>query len=181
MFCDSSGTLTFGGSSNTSKVTSMENMFQGFSSDETLTLSGFNTSSCKNMSYMFNGADITNLAVPSYFGYYAENMSYMFANRGHKIVDGDGRVTYYYAGPISNYGFNTQKVEDMSYMFSGSFATSYDLQDYNTSNVKTMEGMFYNCVNLNTILVSADNWVISSDCNTTSMFYNCGTDTLTYV
>ena len=82
-----------------------------------------------------------------------------------------------------NFGntFNTSKVTDMRYMFDncGSL-TSLDLSSFNTSNVTDMNSMFLDCINLVNIYANSLKWVISSDCSTKLMFYNCGCSSVTY-
>ena len=61
--------------------------------------------------------------------------------------------------------FDTQKVEDLSYMFAGGFSSSMlisnkikslNLSNLNTSNVKTMKYMFHCCTELETIKFPSD-------------------------
>lgn len=41
--------------------------------------------------------------------------------------------------------FNTDNVEDMSYMFANSRSTELNLKNFNTKNVKNMSNMFLGC------------------------------------
>lgn len=56
--------------------------------------------------------------------------------------------------------------------------TSLDLSNFDTSKVTSMNNMFGGCRNLTKIMVGSK-WIINSGTNTTNMFYNCGTQTVT--
>ncbi|MEH2871073.1 BspA family leucine-rich repeat surface protein [Segatella copri] len=67
---------------------------------------------------------------------------------------------------------NTEKVTDMSYMFSGcTNLTSLDVTKFNTANVTNMSDMFGNCSALTSLDVSKFNTVNVT--NMGRMFYNC--------
>ncbi len=151
----------------TSQVQSMNSMFNGCSSLDTLDLSSFDTSSTINTASMFNGC----------------------SNLG-KIIFGNNFKTSTTENMFSNCskltkldlsGFDTsQRTENkgtMTCMFSGcSSLTSLNLSSFNTSNVTNMDQMFYNCENLsNLTLGSFDMTSVTSMYN---MFYNCNKITI---
>ena len=76
---------------------------------------------------------------------------------------------------------DTSKVTDMMDMFTGcSSLTILDLTSFDTSKVTNMNAMFSDCSKMQSIKVSSK-WVISSGCNTNSMFAYCGVSSVTYV
>lgn len=69
--------------------------------------------------------------------------------------------------------FNTSSVKYMNNMFFNcSSLTSLDVSGFNTSKVVDMDGMFYNCSSLTKLDVSGFNTSIVSDMS--RMFYGCG-------
>jgi surface protein len=69
-------------------------------------------------------------------------------------------------------GFNTSKVEDMSCMFWGcSFLGELDLSSFDTSKVKDMHGMFEDCLRLSSLDLS--NFDTSNVTDMSCMFYMC--------
>ena len=67
---------------------------------------------------------------------------------------------------------NTEKVKNMSYMFSScSSLTSLDVTHFNTANVTNMESMFYCCSSLTSLDVTHFNTAKVTDMY--SMFYSC--------
>ena len=67
--------------------------------------------------------------------------------------------------------FNTDNVNDMSYMFSGTGVKSLDLSSFSTGNVTKMAGMFSFCDKLETLYVS--NFNTSKVYDMASMFASC--------
>ena len=68
---------------------------------------------------------------------------------------------------------HTENVTDMSYAFHWcSELTELDLSGFDTSNVGSMECMFYGSSSLNTIYAS-DSFVVIKDTNTANMFWSC--------
>jgi surface protein len=121
----------------TSKATSMSNMFYYCANLTELDLSNFNTSNVTNMSGMFNYCSkLTSLDLSNFNTSNVTNMSGMFYGCS-KLTSLD----------LSN--FNTSNVTNMSSMFSYcSNLTSLDLSNFDTSKVTSMSSMFYNCSNL---------------------------------
>ena len=75
--------------------------------------------------------------------------------------------------------FNTSNVTTMWTMFENcKNLTTLDLSSFDTGNVTTMETMFNYCTKLTTIYVGS-NWVINPNTNTTNMFKDCGTSSVT--
>jgi len=54
-----------------------------------------------------------------------------------------------------------------------------DLSSFYTGNVTDMSYMFSDCSKLTSINVTRNKW-ITSKANVSSMFYNCGTSSVTY-
>ena len=128
---------------NTSKVTSMEDMFDcGMLTS--LDLSSFDTSSVTNMTSMFYGCNnlSTITGLENFDTSKVTDMKNMF--RGcTKLASLD----------LSS--FDTSNVTRMEQMFLAcETLTSLDLSSFNTSSVSNMGQMFSNCINLNTISVS---------------------------
>ena len=142
-----------------SKVTSMSNIFSYSESLASLDLSSFNTSRVTNMSYMFSGLDnITSIVFGNDFNTSrVTNMSDMFA--GTRSLSS-----------INLSKFNTSNVTDMSYMFSYSGLTSIDLSSFDTSRVTNMSYMFSNLENITSLDLSSLN--TSSVTNMECMFYD---------
>ncbi|MDY5586449.1 MAG: BspA family leucine-rich repeat surface protein [Eubacteriales bacterium] len=152
-------TLTFG-NFNTSKVTSMSNMFFKCSKLTSLDLSKFETSSVTSMSNMFyECSSLTSLNVSSFNTSNVTNMRWMF-NSCSSLISLN----------VSN--FDTSNVADMSYMFSScSSLTSLNVSNFNTSKVTNMQSMFYNCSSLTSLNVS--NFNTSKVTTMNGMFDGC--------
>lgn len=127
---------------NTRKATSYKGMFLNIfgmldaTSTTNLDVSGLNTSSIIDMSYMFFGqSKLTSLSLSNFNTSSVKDMSWMFAEcSGLTSLD------------VSN--FDTSKVTDMSGMFSNcSGLTSLEIL-FNTSNVTDMTEMFASCEGL---------------------------------
>ena len=91
-----------------------------------------------------------------------------------KLPEGVTRLNSMFAGKkwltdiVFTSAFNTSKVTDMSFMFSGcSSLTSLDLSNFDTSKVYTMSGMFSGCKSLQNIkmpnTMGADSTIKLSD------------------
>ena len=154
----------------TKKVTDMKSMFQGCSSLSRLDVSGFNTEKVTNMSGMFQDCNnLTNLNISGIKTTNVEDMHQMFMGCNHlSAIDLSGfqtdKVTdmnsmFYNCNSLNDLnvsGFNTENVTDMSSMFyKCSSLTTIDLRSFTTNNVD-IRGMFGNCKNLTTILVSGE-------------------------
>ena len=151
---------------NTSKVTSMERMFDNVSSLNSIALGNLDTSKVTNMSRMFSScSSLTSLDVSSFNTSNVTDMSYMFSYCS-KLTSLD--VSNFNTSKVTNMSrmfsscssltsldvssFNTSNVTDMSYMFSNCSAlTSLDLSNFNTSKVTTMNYLFNGCLNLKSI------------------------------
>ena len=126
----------------TSKVTKMNVMFYGCSSLQTLDVSGWNTSNVTNMSNMFYScSSLQTLDVTNFDTSNVTTMGSMFY-----------RCSSLQTLDVS--GWNTSNVTNMSNMFSGcSSLQTLDVSGWDTSNVTdTIDSIFYNCNNLNTLI-----------------------------
>ena len=179
-------TIDFNGCINTSKVTSMAQMFQDCKALESLDLSSFNTANVTNMYGMFytcmalesldlssfNTANVTDMS--SMF-YYCEALNSLDLSRFNTANVTDMSYMFYNCSALTSLdlsSFNTANVTDMSSMFNRcSQLTSLDLSNFNTANVTDMSSMFYDCSALTSLDLSSFNTA-----NVTSMgymFYNC--------
>ncbi len=83
--------------------------------------------------------------------------------------------------PKSTSGWDTSNVTSMEDMFYHCVSlTSLDISGWNTSNVTNMNDMFSDCSSLNEILVG-NGWDISKVNNKNSMFTRCGVSEVTIV
>ncbi|HFD1765026.1 TPA: immunoglobulin-like domain-containing protein [Enterococcus hirae] len=115
----------------TSKVTTMGNMFRALSSITSLDVSGFDTSKVTNMQHMFSGmSSVTSLDVSGFDTSNVTDMANMF--RGMSSVTS-----------LDVSGFDTSNITTMENMFYNiSSVTSLDVSGFDTSNVTTMKDMF---------------------------------------
>ena len=143
----------------TSKVTSMYQMFQSCSRLTSLDVSGFDTSNVTNMNSMFAVCNsLPSLDVSGFDTSNVTDMSHMFYSCRLTSLD------------VS--GFDTSKVTDMTSMFFGCTGlTSLNVSGFNTSNVVGMGGMFSGCKSLTSLDVSGFN--TSKVTNMESMFNYC--------
>ncbi|MBM6673797.1 BspA family leucine-rich repeat surface protein [Marseilla massiliensis] len=144
----------------TSKITSMYQMFYGCSSLVSLNLSGFDTSSVTNMRSMFHGcSSLESLDLSGFDTSQVKDMSCMFEDCSSLVSLGLN-------------GFDTSNVTDMSHMFCGcSSLESLDLSEFDTFNVTYMYSMFYDCSSLVSLDLSEfDTSVVTS---MQHMFYGC--------
>ena len=142
-----------------SNVTSLENMFYGYSSLTSLDLSNFDTSNVTNMGQMFyDCSSLTNIDLSSFDTSKVTRMYALFENcRSLTNLN------------LSN--FNTSQVTSMSKMFSGCMSlTSLDLSSFNTSKVIGMTAMF-NASRLTTLDLS--NFDTSEVTSMKQMFWAC--------
>lgn len=157
------------GSFDTGNVTSMNDMFSGCTALKSLNLSSFDTSNVTQMNVMFNNcSSLTSLDVSSFDTSNVTNMSSMFIRCASlKSLD------------VSN--FDTSSVTNMNHMFNGcSSLRSLDLGSFDTSKVTAMRGMFQDDASLTSIYVTNGKWVTSQVTDSTDMFKNCGTKSVTY-
>ncbi|MCD8208053.1 MAG: BspA family leucine-rich repeat surface protein, partial [Bacteroidales bacterium] len=152
----------------TSKVTSMCELFDQCYLVENLDVSEWNTSNVTNMSFMFRHCDaLTNIDVSGFVTSNVTTMQQMFGyTSGLTELD------------LSN--FDTSNVTAMNGMFRSSGIKVLDLSGFDTSNVTEMNAMFRTQYSnevaaIETIYVDKD-WTINreaEDFNDTNMFYNC--------
>ena len=152
--------------SNTSNVTSMNNMFSGCNKLTSLDLSNLNTINVTSMSSMFqNCNNLTSLTINNFDTTNVSGMSSMFQNcsslesldlnkfktsnvtQVNSIFNScSGLKTLYLSG------WDISKITDTQYMFYDCRSlASLDLSGWDTSNVNYMEKMFNGCNALKTI------------------------------
>ena len=134
--CPALKAINFNGCFDTSRSTTMEQMFKATRQLTSLDLSCFNTENVTNMWGMFEdcGAKILNLS--SFNTSRVTNMGFMFDNLPAKYLD----LT----------SFDTSNVTSMFAMFSGCTSLeSPDISSFHTSKVTWMGSMFHRCRNLN--------------------------------
>ncbi len=144
----------------TSSVTNMSYMFRDCNSLISLDVSNFDTSNVTDMSDMFSRClNLTSLNLSNFDTSSVTDMSYMF-NQCDSLVSLD----------ISN--FDTSKVTVMLFMFNRcSSLISLDVSNFDTSSVTTMRYMFCSCSSLTNLDVS--NFNTSNVTDMSDMFYNC--------
>ena len=145
---------------NTSKVTGMHAMFKNCQNLRTLNWGSFDTSNVVDMSEMFETCEaLESLDVSCFNTSNVINMSRMF--------------NYCVALKTLNVsGFNTSRVTDMSFMFRRCCVLEWlDVSHFRTSNVVNMSGMFCECNALQELNVSNFNTGNVTDMNW--MFFNC--------
>ena len=142
----------------TSKVTNMNNMFYHMPALTTINLSSFDTSKVTNMRYMFDDmSKLTTLNLSHFDTSKVTNMGYMFS--------GMSNLTN-----LDLSSFDTSMVTDMYAMFSDmSNLTALNLSNFDTSKVTTMYAMFRNMPNLTTLDLS--NFDTSQVTDMKYMFY----------
>ena len=151
---------------NTSNVTKMNNMFFGCSALKTLNISNFNTSKVTAMDGMFfNCSLLTGLELSKFNTSNVTTMNHMFHNCSSLTA-------------LNLTGFDTSNVIVMTGMFYNcSKLTSLDLSKFNTLKVIYMSQMFYGCSSLKTLNLSGFN--TSNVTNMSYMFYDCSKLTTT--
>ena len=155
----------------TSNVTNMGGMFRYCFEIESLDLHNFNTSNVTSMQHMFNECrSLLSLDLSNFDTSNVTDMQYMFY-RCEKLSS------------LNLDSFNTSNVTDMSYMFNRCKSLlSLDLRSFDISFLQHMTCTFWNCESLQIIKVSQD-WHVPDYLSDIleNMFYNCGTDHVTYV
>ena len=154
----------------TSRVTSMRQMFVGCSSLERLDLSGFDTSRVEDMTGMFRGcSSLKTLDLSGFETGNVENMAGMF--HGCWSLESLDLSSFDTSGVRDLYamfaccdslmsldlsGFDTGNAEDMAEMFHGcSSLESLDLSSFDTSGVRDLYAMFAGCDSLKELDVSS--------------------------
>ena len=170
----------------TSKVISMDSMFQGCSSLIGLDVSKFDTSQVTDMSFMFQDCgNLTRLDVTSFDTSKVTNMEYVFlscqslenldVSRWKTSLVYSMRMMFYNCSGLTSLdvsNFDTSQVTDMYCMFSGcSGLKNLDLTGFDTSKVTDMRNMFNFCSNLTILDVSRFN--TNQVTNMERMFYYC--------
>ena len=170
----------------TSKSTTMMNMFYGCSKLTSLDLSGWNTSKVKNMDGMFqNCSGLTSLDLSSFDTRNVTDMESMFEGcsklksldlrnfNTSNVTDMDNMFSDCSGlTSLDVSHFNTSKVTDISGMFSScSGITSLNVSHFNTSNVTYMSYMFANCIGITSLDLSG--WNTSKVTYMNGMFANC--------
>ena len=134
----SSEKITFYKNIDTSDVTDLSYMFDGFKKlDSVCGLMGFNTSNVTNMSFMFNKCINLKFVIFPLNTSEVTDMSYMFY--GCKNLN---TLAFYKKA-------NTEKVTNMSYMFAGcENLKNLNLENLNTTNVTNISHMFSDCIRI---------------------------------
>lgn len=158
----------------TGNVTDMTQMFyncQGLKYD----LTGWNTSNADTTNMFqsatyYNNEIINSTFVPDYSAIastFTTTSTLKNAINSWKTNRGTAQTTY---GHISNWDVGA--VTDYTYLFMGIAGTYFheDLNNWDTSNVTNMFGMFLNCYNMS---VKIDNWNISNVTSLSNAFKSC--------
>ena len=152
----------------TSNVVDMCAMFQHCTQLTSLDLSNFNTANVTDISSMFaESYNLQLLNVTSFNTSKVQNMHGTFGGCSSlKSLD------------VSN--FDTSNVTSMAYMFAGSYQgggprvlTFLDLSSFDTRNVKRMQNMFWDCNQLDTIIVDGSKWSTAAVTSDSDMFTGC--------
>ena len=152
--------LTFAKGIDTSKIKSMNYMFESCRSLVSLDVSSFNTANAETMEYMFsNCSSLGSLDLSSFNTSNVETMYYMFNSCGS-------------LGSLDLSNFDTSKCTNFYGMFNYCRSlVSLDLSSFDTSKCTSFSGMFTNCYVLGSIDLS--NFDTSKCTNFYGMFYNC--------
>ena len=144
----------------TSRVTTLECLFEGCSALSTIDVSSFDTSNVTDMQLAFAGcSSLTDLDLSQWDTSKVTNMYGMF-HECHALAD----VTLF-AG--------TSSVTSMGSMFYGCDAlTTLDLSSFDTGNVNNIDGMFWECSSLVTIYAGSG-WSMASVTSGKSTFNGC--------
>ena len=158
--CTSLETLDWG-SFDTSNVTTMMLMFRNCRRLASIDLSGFETGNVNSINQMFQGCtSLTELDLSGFDTSSLKRMSTAF-----------GDCTSLTS--INLNGFSASKVEIMQGVFDGCTSlTSLDLSSFNTSSALQMHYMFRNCGNLKTIWVGSG-FDTAKVANSKDMFAKC--------
>ena len=156
----------------TSNVTDMSWMFYNCGFLEELNLgNNFNTMNVTNMEKMFTNTGVTE----NFKGF---NLEDKFDTRNVTNMDGMFGTTDDISRNITEldlgYRFDTSKVINMFGMFSGNhYLKSLDLSGFDTRKVENMSYMFNTCFDLENIYIS-DKWDTSNVSNSYNMFKSTG-------
>ena len=152
------------GTTDTSALLYMNNMFRACTSLTALDVSGFNTSSVINMfTAFYDCSSLTTLDVSSFNTALVTDMGYMFF--------GCASLT-----SLDVSGFNTALVTDISNMFRGCTSlTALDVSGFDTSSATSMISVFRACNSLTALDVSGFNTALVT--NMSYMFNGCSSVT----
>lgn len=143
-YCYSGSELDLSGL-DTSRVTTMNNMFTYSYGLSSLNLSNWDTRSVGDMNSMFsNCSALSSLDLSHFNTSNVSDMSYMFN----------------YCTGLASLNLNnwdTRNVTNMNCMFTNCVFYSLDLSSFDTSNVSSMNSMFDNCSNLKELNISGFN------------------------
>ena len=167
---------------NTSRVTSMNNMFGGCLELTSLDLSSFDTSNVTDMSGMFaQCSKLTNLNISNFDTSKVTRMAWMFENTGLTGID----LSHFDTSQVTDMSgmfcnsknlkwvdvssFDTSKVENISQFVDGCInLTNLNLSNFNLLNAKDLLGMFRNCTNL--VRLNLDNVILSTGVDAEEVF-----------
>ena len=141
---------------NTSNVLDMSLMFANcFNNIDCLDLSSFNTSEVTSFNQMFNGIGAKEVKVSSFDTSNAISMAGMFLSFQDPIYPGIEKLD------ISN--FNTSNVRTMLHMISAYNLASVSVASFDTRNVTSFEGMFYEMPKLTELDISSFDTTSATD------------------
>ena len=150
--CDLSGL-------DTSNSTSLQGMFWQCASLEDVDLSSLNTSRVTNMSRMFTGCkNLRSVTMTGIDTSHVTDFSYLFRECS-SLSDIDAAY------------LNTSSALDMTHMFAATGISTIDLSHFDTSNVKSMDGLLSACKHLKEINLSS--FDTSKLGEKPDLFYNC--------
>ena len=156
--CDTLSVVDFS-SFNTSNVTDMSLMFSDCFDDDVkyLDLSSFNTSNVTSFNQMFNSTGAKEVNVSSFDTSSALSMAGMFCNFKNALNEDKGLIKL----DLSN--FNTRNVVTMIHMISAYNVASVSVANFDTRNVKSFEGLFYNMPKLTSVDISSFDTTSAND------------------
>ena len=138
---------------NTINVEDMGEMFFRYYNNKLINLSSIDTSSVKNMSYMFQYSIINTFDFSQFNTKKVTDMKYMFHYAAFEpfdissfdtssVTNMKGMFSYIRTSSLNLSKLNTSLVEDMSYMFDGCGMSSLNLSTFDMKKVKDISYMF---------------------------------------
>ena len=169
----------------TSRVTSMQSMFESSGKLTNLNLSSFDTRNVTNMSYMFSECTfLSNLNISNWNTSKVSNMQSMFERcGGFTTIDLSALNTSHVTDISSMFrectritsinlnNFDTAQVKNMGHLFDGCINLNDIKMGINTSNVRDMNNMFNKCAKLTSLNLESFNTGLVTDMN--NMFNGC--------
>jgi len=145
----------------TSKVTTFESMFDGCLNLENINFGKINTSSLKDMSYLFNDCDkLSSIDISMLDTSKVSTFKYMFSGCKGLISVKFGNI-------------NTSSIKTINHLFSDcGNLKKVDLRNFDTSSITDMSCVFYNCTSLKSIIFP-DYMNTSKVKSLASMFFEC--------